>query len=123
MEVLFQRLSHNGCVRIFNQKINQKKGLVISIKKLPSLFGRMGLRKRTATTGKIEVSDVIKNEIALSSYHEIVLKVRISHIPLSFTINLDRIPSEFVPRTKSTEAQLAVTVYLSVVQLTKGDYF
>ena len=64
----------------------------------------MGFRKRASTTGKVTVSDALKEETFLAFHHDIVSKVKKFKIPPSLVINLDQTPSSFVPGNRSIQA-------------------
>ena len=66
----------------------------------------MGLRKCASTTGKVTISDELKEEIGLTFHYHIVSKVKTFKIPSSLVINLDQIPSKFVPGNRSTQAAI-----------------
>ena len=70
-----------------------------------SLFKRMGYVRRLATTGKVEISEKLKAEIETAYLYGIVQKINEHKIPSSMVINLDQIPSKFVPGCNKTLAK------------------
>ena len=57
----------------------------------------MGYVRRLATTGKVKISEKLKAEIETAYLYGIVQKINEHKIPSSMVINLDQIPSKFVP--------------------------
>ena len=60
------------------------------------LFNCTGFIRRTATTGKVEISEGVRKEAVLTSLSEIVNKVQEFQIPPSFMLNLDQTNSNYV---------------------------
>ena len=69
----------------------------------------MGFRRRAATAGKVEVPDVMKKEVALSFYYDIVQKLTRQNIPPSLSMKLDQTPFKFVPGSKAMQAEIGST--------------
>ena len=69
----------------------------------------MGFRRRAATAGKVEVPDVMKKEVALSFYYDIVQKLTRQNIPPSLSMKLDQTPFKFVPGSKAMQAKIGST--------------
>ena len=69
----------------------------------------MGFRRRDATAGKVEVPDVVKKEVALSFYYDIVQKLTRQNIPPSLSMKLDQTHFKFVPGSKAMQAKIGST--------------
>ena len=70
-----------------------------------SLFKRMSVKRRLATTGKVSIPEELQKEIEESHLYLIVKKVEDNKIPASLIINLDQTPSKFVPGCNKTLAK------------------
>ena len=66
-----------------------------------SLFQRMGFTKRAATTGRTEIPEGARKEVALIFHHEIVSKVEKYEIPHSLILNIDQTPSKLAPTSRN----------------------
>ena len=62
----------------------------------------MGYVRRLATTGKVDISEKLKEEIETAYLYGIVQKINEHKIPSSMVINLDQQPSKFVPGCNKT---------------------
>ena len=60
-------------------------------------FQKDGLYSKTATTGKVGISEKLKAEIETVSLCSVVQKINERKIPSFMIINLDQAPSKFVP--------------------------
>ena len=78
----------------------------------------MGFRRRAALTGKVEVSDAVKEDPGLSFYYNIIQKVTRHRIPHSLTMNLDHTPSKFVTGSKAKQVKIGSTT-VSIASSTK----
>ena len=74
-----------------------------------SLFRRMGYKRRSATTGKVNVPKNVLQEVELTYLHSIVHKIERYNIPHSMVINLDQTPTKFVPGSSHTLANVGST--------------
>lgn len=74
----------------------------------------MGFRKSVTTTGKVEMSDALKEDVALSFYYDIVYKVKRHNTLLLLTINLDQKLSKFVSGSKAMQT----TIWSTTVPIT-----
>ena len=70
-----------------------------------SLFRRMGFRRHQATTSKLEILEGALKEIKMLFHHDIVTEVAKFNIPDSVTINLDQMPTKYVPVGRTTLAK------------------
>ena len=73
-----------------------------------SLFRRIVYRKCVSITGKVTVSDALKEEIGLTFHYDILSKLKTFKIPPSLIINLDQTASRFVPANRSTQAVIGI---------------
>ena len=62
-----------------------------------SLFRRMKFVRRFGTTGKVPISESLREELEKSYLHGIVRKIEENSIPLSLVLNLDQTPSKYIP--------------------------
>ena len=65
--------------------------------------------RRAGTTAKVPITDDLKKEIELTYLHGIVNVIEKYSIPPSLVLNLDQIPSKFVPGLRSTLAKKGST--------------
>ena len=70
-----------------------------------SLFRRMGFRRRQATTSRLEIPEGALKEIKMLFHHDIATKVAKFNIPDFLIINLDQMPTKYVPAGRTTLAK------------------
>ena len=66
----------------------------------------MRFRKWPSTTGKVTVSDVLREETGLTFHYDIVSKVKTFKTPSSLLINLEHTPSKFLSGNRSTQVMV-----------------
>ena len=71
-----------------------------------SLFRRMGFKRRTATTGKVNVPPNLLEEIKVTFLHCLLAKIHKYQIPPSMIINLDQTPMKYCQISKRTQAKI-----------------
>ena len=85
-----------------------------------SLYHRMGFRRRQATTSKLEIQEGALKEIKFLFHHDIASKVEKFSIPHLLIINLDQIPTKYVPVEWTTLAKKNTKTVLVHVNLSKN---
>ena len=69
-----------------------------------SLLRRMGFTRRTATTGKVQITDDAKIEMTFQYHYKIVTHREEYNIPDSLILNSDQTPSKYVTVARTTMA-------------------
>ena len=69
-----------------------------------SLLRRMKFVRRFTTTGKVPISEALRKELEKMYLQSIVRKIEENDIPLSLTLNLDQMPSKYIPVSNKTMA-------------------
>ena len=82
------------------------QGIIVNDTWGQSLLRRMGFTRRTATTGKLEITDSAKKEMAFQYHYKIVtFRDEIEYnIPDSLILNSDQTPSKYVTVARTTMA-------------------
>ena len=68
----------------------------------------MGFLRQMATTGKVPISEEVREEVKMTHFHSIVTTIESKKIPKSLVIDLDQNPSKYVPRCNKTLAPKGV---------------
>ena len=69
-----------------------------------SLLRRMKFVRRFTTTGKVPISEALRKELEKTYLQSIVRKIEENDIPLSLVLNLDQMPSKYIPVSNKTMA-------------------
>ena len=80
------------------------QGIVVNDTWGQSLLRRMGFTRRTATTGKMQITDDAKKEMAFQYHYKIVTHREEYNIPDSLILNSDQTPSKYVTVVRTTMA-------------------
>lgn len=70
-----------------------------------SILRRMKFVRRFGTTGKVQISEDLRQELSKSYLYGIVSKIEKHKIPHSMVLNLDQTPSKYVPTSNKTMAK------------------
>ena len=85
-----------------------------------SLYHRMGFRRRQVTTSELEIPEGALKEIKLLFHHDIASKVEKFSIPHLLIINLNQMPTKYVPVGWTTLAKKNTKTVLVDVTLSKN---
>ena len=82
----------------------------------------MGFVRWMATTGKVEISKEVQNEVETIYLHSIVSIMENNKIPKSMLINQDQTPSKYVPGCNKTLASKGIKCLSCWINRSKNNY-